>query len=599
MTSDRSIEFDIFLLDTDPAQTFELASIQCGITVNPTIFTGGTFSASIVAGTSALNPAQAPSSVTYTTGMGANIIKLSAAAAPGPGSGTILSSVSPGTRVVRIKLTSTVAFPANSYSNMAFAAGTAVVPSYATRVAVYQAGINTQLPVTPGTNANVLENPQLNSSFPIAYTVTGGGTCCDNGTGFPVGLATSQAGTTYMLYKNDIQTGPTISGTGAAINFPGNQTAGTFTVTGTNINGTAPMLNSVMVLMNPSPVPQIASNSPLCSGTSLILNGNPGSQVSYSWSGMNGFSSTLQNPVILNATTGFSGNYSLTVTNSFGCTSSTSTAVVVNSLPVPTIYGPGSICTGSTGINYSTEPGMTGYSWTVTGGVITTGAGTSTIAVNWGPTGAGMVTVNYTNSNFCPGQAPSSKSITISPVPVSQQSLQNITVASGQSVCSDAVQSIFVAGSGTTYTVANGGISHLIAGQNIIFYPGTTVQNGGTLHAYIADDCLYCISPKSSFISNSTDSISGRDTENSVLANELFRVFPNPTSGVFTLEMLHRTEFTSTTIELYGMQGGLISKMELNNQLSHTFNLADNPAGLYFIRVMAGKEMKTARIIKL
>ena len=599
-TTDRTFEFDIFLLDTDAAQNFELASVQCGLTVNPAIYAGGTFSASIVPGTSGLNPAQVPVNVTYTTGTGANIIKLSAVTPPGSGSGTILSTVSPGTRVARIKVTSTVAFPSNSLANLAFTPGSSLVPSYATRVAIYLAGINTQLAVTPGSNATVLENPLLNSLFPVAYAVTGGGTCCANSGGLPVGLANSQAGTTYTLYRNDVSTGPTIQGTGTALNFPGNQTAGTYTVTATNSSGTVPMLNSVMVLMNPTPVPVIVSNSPICAGATLNLTGGPASMNSYAWSGPNGFSSAIQNPSIANATALASGNYFLTVTNSYGCAAATSTssAIVVNLLPVPSITGPVSICTGATGINYSTEPSMTGYSWSLTGGNITAGTGTNSITVTWGAVGAGTVSVNYVNGNLCSASAPTVLNVTKSPVPVTQRTLANITVLNGQSVCSDAVQTIFVAGNGTFYTVNTGGISHLVAGQNVLLYPGTTVQSGGYLHVYIANDCLYCTAPKNSIAANVPDSIVRPDQPGLAQGNGLFRVFPNPTTGIFTVEMLDAAGMKPAHIELFGMQGRLVSGMDLMNQSTHTFDLGTNPPGLYIIRVVVGNEEKTARILK-
>jgi hypothetical protein len=42
--SDRIMEFDLYLLDTDPVTPFELAAIQAGIIVNSGIYNGGTIS---------------------------------------------------------------------------------------------------------------------------------------------------------------------------------------------------------------------------------------------------------------------------------------------------------------------------------------------------------------------------------------------------------------------------------------------------------------------------------------------------------------------------------------------------------------------------
>ena len=93
-TTDRTLEFDLYLLNTDLTQSMEMASYQAGITLNPAIYAGGTLSASIVAGSSTLlNPAQVPTSITYTAS--STIVKLAAKAPPGAGTGSIISQVSP------------------------------------------------------------------------------------------------------------------------------------------------------------------------------------------------------------------------------------------------------------------------------------------------------------------------------------------------------------------------------------------------------------------------------------------------------------------------------------------------------------------------
>src|SRR4029450_7324352 len=75
-------------------------------------------------------------------------------------------------------------------------------------------------------------------------------------------------------------------------------------------------------------------------------------------------------------------NATLTVRNSAtGCVSNSyPITVTVNARPVPTISGPASICVGSTSV-YTTEAGMSGYTWTVTGGTGT--STTNSISINW------------------------------------------------------------------------------------------------------------------------------------------------------------------------------------------------------------------------
>ncbi|MCU0456838.1 MAG: hypothetical protein MUE74_11100, partial [Bacteroidales bacterium] len=45
-TASNRLEFDVYLLDTDPGQTFELASMQLGFLFNSLIYTGGSVSVS-------------------------------------------------------------------------------------------------------------------------------------------------------------------------------------------------------------------------------------------------------------------------------------------------------------------------------------------------------------------------------------------------------------------------------------------------------------------------------------------------------------------------------------------------------------------------
>jgi hypothetical protein len=242
---------------------------------------------------------------------------------------------------------------------------------------------------------------------------------------------------------------------------------------------------------------------------------------------------------------------------------------------------------------------MTGYTWTVTGGSITSGAGTNSIVVTWGAVGAGVVSVNYTNGNQCTASSPATRNVTVSPLPAVQQTLTNITVANGQSYCADAIQTIFVAGSGTPFTVSPGGIVHLVAGQHILLYPGTKVNSGGTFHAYIANDCLYCTAPKEAPIAAAADSIALEDRQTVVSGNDLFRVFPNPTTGTVTLEVLRPSGQVPSQLEVFGMQGNPVLKMTMDNRATQTINIGETPAGLYIIRVISGNETATARIVKL
>lgn len=104
------------------------------------------------------------------------------------------------------------------------------------------------------------------------------------------------------------------------------------------------------------------------------------------------------------------------------------------SLPVPTITGPSSVCVWATGVTYTTESGMTGYSWAVSsGGTITGGSGTNQVTVSWATTGSKTVSVNYYNTNGCTALNPTIYSVTVNPAPLADFSYPG-NICQGQSV---------------------------------------------------------------------------------------------------------------------------------------------------------------------
>jgi uncharacterized protein (TIGR02145 family) len=116
--------------------------------------------------------------------------------------------------------------------------------------------------------------------------------------------------------------------------------ANTYNFAVTNASGcTSPASGNIVINVQPvTPTATASSNGPLIPGTSLSLTGGPGGMTTYAWTGPNGFSSTLQSPVIsTNATPDMAGVYTLTVTNSSGCKNSASTIVASNPLIVTNV----------------------------------------------------------------------------------------------------------------------------------------------------------------------------------------------------------------------------------------------------------------------
>jgi uncharacterized repeat protein (TIGR01451 family) len=72
------------------------------------------------------------------------------------------------------------------------------------------------------------------------------------------------------------------------------------------------------------------SNSPVCEGGNIALTESGGTAVSWTWTGPAGFSAASQNPVRTNASVSYSGAYTVTATDAYGCTAVANVNVTVN-----------------------------------------------------------------------------------------------------------------------------------------------------------------------------------------------------------------------------------------------------------------------------
>lgn len=178
--------------------------------------------------------------------------------------------------------------------------------------------------------------------------------------------------------------------------------------------------------------------------------------------------------------------------------------------------------------------------------------------------------------------------------------LQNIDVTSGETRCDDATQTVTVAGGGTYFRVGSGGSSTIIAGLSINFLPGTTIYVGGYLNAYITTSSQYCSSIPNPLVENTVSSTGDSDDIlfSGTQENRMFKVWPNPTTGTFILELKEAPETSSVEVEVYSMLGEKILSETLTREKRYEFSLSSWPAGLYFIRFVAEGKTETRKIIK-
>jgi uncharacterized repeat protein (TIGR01451 family) len=116
------------------------------------------------------------------------------------------------------------------------------------------------------------------------------------------------------------------------------------------------------------------------------------SSTSYVWTGPNSFSSTLRNPSISNVSIVAGGTYTVTQTNSFGCTALATVSATVNAVPNATASSSTpSICVGGT-INLASSGGGT-YLWSGPSTFTSSQQNPSITNATTGATGTYIVTV--------------------------------------------------------------------------------------------------------------------------------------------------------------------------------------------------------------
>jgi|GEM_PF-2990172 len=159
----------------------------------------------------------------------------------------------------------------------------------------------------------------------------------------------------------------------------------------------SPIPFSISPIVNPS--------ASICSGNTMYLKANISggrAPITFSWTGPNGFTSALKDPVIPNISVAYSGLYTLSVTDGYGCDPViSSTNAVINPTPVPSISslnGLGTICPAFLGKYWTTSQTNVVNNWSVTGGNIVGSAIKDTVNIQWTTTGNGFITLTAANS---------------------------------------------------------------------------------------------------------------------------------------------------------------------------------------------------------
>ena len=157
--------------------------------------------------------------------------------------------------------------------------------------------------------------------------------------------------------------------------------------------------NEVDVQANPIANPS-ATTGTICHDGSLELFANAADAISYLWQGPNGFTSTLENPVIAGVDVTYNGTYVLSVYNINGCNSKGEVQVIniLQPAEVPTITVNGPNCEGDDMILSTSTAGQL-FEW-----IGPLGASTGTLAMSGLTTTVGTTTLDPSNPAYMSGE---------------------------------------------------------------------------------------------------------------------------------------------------------------------------------------------------
>ncbi len=448
------------------------------------------------------------------------------------------------------------------------------------------------------------------NSLPALYAVTGGGNYCAGGSGVHVGIANSAVGIDYTLHAGT--TMGTIHGTGGAVDFGLQTTAGTYTVTATNVTTTCTsnMTGSVSVGINPSVVPAVSINTgsgdTVCSGhliTFVAIPVNGGTAPAYQWT-INGITAGTGNSYAYLPVNG--DIVAVTLTGNAMCATTSSVSdrmtMTVNTPEPPSVliasnHG-NEVCQGTT-VTFTPVSAFGGnapaYAWMKNGVKVD-----SAVTYTYTPVNGDLVyCVLHSNYNCRLIDTAVSNTINMT-VDVSSAPTVTLSATNGGSAA-PGVQIVLTA------TVSGGGPSPTYQW----FVNGLAVA-GATFPVYASSyfsdlDDVSCVVTSSGPCSGATGNAHKTIHiwavgVNQVTANSMdIKLVPNPNKGTFSIKgNLGIVIDEDVTFEITDMIGQLVYTGKVvarNGEIDEHFRLSNLANGMYILNLRSGAGNKVFHVV--
>lgn len=323
-----------------------------------------------------------------------------------------------------------------------------------------------------------------------------------------------------------------------------------YSVAATNSAGCTSTSNFIVSIGTTPTMSTSVSGTFFCgSGTTTLT---ASGATTYTWSTASNSGTIVETPT---ATT----VYTVTGSNGGGCYAVQTISVIIESNPTITVNS-GNVCSGS---SFTMVPnGASTYTFEGGSAVVTPTANTSYTVIGSSP--GGCLSQNFATSN-----------VTVNPTPTVT------AITSNSIICGPPNQGtvVLTAGGANTYTWNTSA-----TGATIAVSPSVT-----TSYTVIGMNTEGCTAQ--SVITQSVSNCTGINALSG--ANDLaFKIYPNPSSGVFVLELE-----SITNVIVTDLMGKIVYSQQLQNG-NHKINLENTMNGIYILKLEENGNLKTVKLIK-
>jgi len=143
--------------------------------------------------------------------------------------------------------------------------------------------------------------------------------------------------------------------------------------------------------------------------------------------------------------------------------------------------------------------------------------------------------------------------------------------------------------------ISSGSFSFFDAGDSITLHPDFHADEGSNFHAYI-DGCEPFDASINSYRYFSTNGSTPSNIYKTYLYDKLIKVYPNPTSGKFTVELGEFPGYDAKLILLNSMNETLL-EITPSSQTSYYLDLSTYPKGIYFVKLFTKDRTYVNKVI--